>query len=115
MDCPECGGRLADYRLGDRAAVGCEDCGYVGIEAEHRGTPVERESWDEAVERFRREHAPEPSATDGADERETEDASDEPAAAVTDETMSDGTEATDGDPANGEAGEAVTQPADDES
>lgn len=52
MDCPECGGRLVDYRLGDRDAVGCEDCGYVGIDAEHRGRPTERESWDDALDRF---------------------------------------------------------------
>ena len=56
MDCPECGGPLSDYRLGDRAAVGCDDCGYVGIDAEHRVPRVDRESWADAIERFYREH-----------------------------------------------------------
>jgi DNA-directed RNA polymerase subunit M/transcription elongation factor TFIIS len=55
MDCPECGGRLVDYRLGDREAMACEDCGYVGIDAEHRGRSPPRESWNDAVERFRRQ------------------------------------------------------------
>jgi hypothetical protein len=103
MDCPECGGRLADYRLGDRAAVGCEDCGYVGIDAEHRGTPVERESWTEAIERFRRQHAPEPTDADGGD------------AEPDDGPVGDGTRGTasgEGDPANGEA--VTGTPTDDE-
>lgn len=69
MDCPECGGRLVDYRLGDRDAVACEDCGYVGIDAEHRGRSAPRESWDDAIERFRRRQG------DATDER----ASDGPA------------------------------------
>ena len=56
MDCPECGGPLSDYRLGDRAAVGCDDCGYVGIDAEHRVPRVDRESWADAIARFYREH-----------------------------------------------------------
>lgn len=102
MDCPECGGRLVDYRLGDRGAVGCEDCGYVGIDAEHRGRPTERESWDDALERFyRRRTAP---ATDdrtaGADAagREEPGDGDDPHDddVATDEEPTDGDVATDG-------------------
>jgi hypothetical protein len=97
MDCPECGGRLADYRLGDRDAVACEDCGYVGIDAEHRGRPAERESWDEALERFHRRQAA-PSTGDETD-----------AEVAGDVAPADG--ATDGDTtgsADGGTGEDVT-------
>ncbi|MFC6989545.1 hypothetical protein ACFQJD_14045 [Haloplanus sp. GCM10025708] len=34
----------------------CEDCGYVGIDADHGGEPVEVESWDDALRRFYAEH-----------------------------------------------------------
>ena len=54
MDCPQCGGTLATYALGGREASVCEDCGYVGIAAEHRGDPRSVESWDDALRRFYR-------------------------------------------------------------
>jgi hypothetical protein len=66
MDCPECGERLTDYHLGDRDAVGCEHCGYVGIDVEHRSRPSERESWDDALERFHRRHGGEERTSDDA-------------------------------------------------
>ncbi|MFB6168331.1 MAG: hypothetical protein ABEJ43_05735 [Haloferacaceae archaeon] len=95
MDCPQCGGQLVDYRLGDRAAVGCEDCGYVGIDAEHRGRSTERESWDDALERFYRRRGP-PSAdderSDGEDTASADDALDAAAPGADDET--DGRDAT---------------------
>jgi len=56
MDCPQCGGTLATYALGGREASVCEDCGYVGIAAEHRGAPRSVESWDDALRRFYRAH-----------------------------------------------------------
>ncbi|WP_251329242.1 hypothetical protein [Haloplanus pelagicus] len=56
MDCPQCEGTLATYALGGREASVCEDCGYVGIAAEHRGDPHRIESWDEALRRFYRAH-----------------------------------------------------------
>jgi hypothetical protein len=56
MDCPQCGGTLATYALDGREASVCEDCGYVGIAAEHRGAPRSVESWDDALRRFYRAH-----------------------------------------------------------
>jgi DNA-directed RNA polymerase subunit M/transcription elongation factor TFIIS len=52
MDCPQCGGTLATYALSGREASVCENCGYVGIDAEHRGTPRRIESWNDALRRF---------------------------------------------------------------
>jgi DNA-directed RNA polymerase subunit M/transcription elongation factor TFIIS len=52
MDCPECGSTLVTYRLADREAPVCEQCGHVGIEAEHRGARVRVESWSDALRRF---------------------------------------------------------------
>jgi uncharacterized Zn finger protein (UPF0148 family) len=52
MDCPECGTPLVTYRLGDREAPVCEQCGRVGIEAEHRGGRGRVESWSDALRRF---------------------------------------------------------------
>ncbi|MFB6123908.1 MAG: hypothetical protein ABEJ78_10680 [Haloferacaceae archaeon] len=56
MACPQCGGALLTYALGGREASVCEDCGYVGIDADHGGEPVEVESWDDALRRFYAEH-----------------------------------------------------------
>jgi hypothetical protein len=56
MDCPQCGGTFATYALGGREASVCEDCGYVGIAAEHRGDPRRVESWNDALRRFYRAH-----------------------------------------------------------
>jgi Zn ribbon nucleic-acid-binding protein len=58
MDCPQCEGEdtLATYTDGEREAFVCEDCGYVGIPADHRGEPGERETWADAVTRFHEEH-----------------------------------------------------------
>jgi hypothetical protein len=56
MDCPQCGGELATYALGGREASVCEDCGHVGIAAEHRGGPRSVESWDDALRRFYHAH-----------------------------------------------------------
>lgn len=52
MDCPECGSPLVTYRLEGREAPTCEQCGYVGIEAEHRGGRERVESWSDALRRF---------------------------------------------------------------
>jgi DNA-directed RNA polymerase subunit M/transcription elongation factor TFIIS len=52
MDCPECGSPLVTYRLEGREAPTCEQCGYVGIEAEHRGARARAESWSDALRRF---------------------------------------------------------------
>jgi uncharacterized Zn finger protein (UPF0148 family) len=52
MDCPECGTPLVTYRLGEREAPVCEQCGHVGIEAEHRAARARVESWSDALRRF---------------------------------------------------------------
>jgi hypothetical protein len=52
MDCPECGAPLVTYRLAGREAPVCEQCGHVGIDAEHRGEGGDVESWSEALRRF---------------------------------------------------------------
>jgi len=41
------------FSLGDSSAPTCEDCGYVGVPADHRPERDEAESWDEALGRFR--------------------------------------------------------------
>ncbi|WP_248897927.1 hypothetical protein [Haloplanus halobius] len=56
MDCPQCGGTLTTYALDGQEASVCEDCGYVGIPAEHRGDSRHVESWDDALRRFYRAH-----------------------------------------------------------
>lgn len=52
MDCPECGTPLVTYRLEEREAPVCEQCGHVGIDAEHRPARVRVESWGDALRRF---------------------------------------------------------------
>jgi hypothetical protein len=52
MDCPQCGTALTTYALRGHEALVCERCGYVGIEADHHGTPREVESWHDALRRF---------------------------------------------------------------
>jgi hypothetical protein len=70
MDCPQCGGTLGRYRLGGRSAVGCDDCGYVGLEADHTGEATEMESWDDALRRFFRSQS---SAAAGSSSSDAED------------------------------------------
>ena len=52
MDCPECGSPLVTFRLAEREAPVCDQCGYVGIEAEHRGGRGRVETWSDALRRF---------------------------------------------------------------
>jgi len=53
-ECPRCGSRLTTLSLGGAEAVSCEECGYVGVEADHSGEPRAVETWAEALERFAR-------------------------------------------------------------
>jgi len=46
--------RDVDRRCGGAEAVSCEECGYVGVEADHSGEPRAVETWAEALERFAR-------------------------------------------------------------
>jgi DNA-directed RNA polymerase subunit M/transcription elongation factor TFIIS len=71
MDCPQCGGTLATYALSGREASVCENCGYVGIDAEHRGTPRRIESWNDALRRFYNRRT---DGTDGTDDTDDTDA-----------------------------------------
>ena len=68
MDCPECGTPLTTYRLADREASVCEQCGHVGIEAEHRAARARMETWTEALERFYGDATP-TAATGTGDDR----------------------------------------------
>jgi len=52
MECPRCGGRLTRYRLGDREAIGCGSCAYVGVSVDHTAERGPPESWDDAIDRF---------------------------------------------------------------
>jgi hypothetical protein len=44
---------MITFSLGDNSAPTCEECGYVGVPADHRAEGEESESWDEALGRFR--------------------------------------------------------------
>ena len=57
LDCPRCESRLERFTLGAAEAVTCRVCGYAGLEADHSGTRDDAESWDDAIERFRRKHS----------------------------------------------------------
>ncbi|MFC7172899.1 hypothetical protein ACFQL0_05120 [Haloplanus litoreus] len=73
------------HALNGREASVCEDCGYVGIPAEHRGAPKRVESWNDALRRYYRAHdadtepgvelrPPLSRPTDGSDGESWEDA-----------------------------------------
>lgn len=51
--CPRCGDTVEHWTFGDTTSVRCVACGYLGVETELTGPSVQRESWDEAMERFR--------------------------------------------------------------
>lgn len=52
MECPRCDGPVEAYTLEGTTAVVCQECGYVGVPADHRSVADSSESWDEAIERF---------------------------------------------------------------
>lgn len=55
-DCPRCGSPLSTFSLSGATAVACDDCGFVGVEADHSGEPRFIESWEDAFERFEEKH-----------------------------------------------------------
>lgn len=55
MDCPRCGTPLTRYALEGREALGCDDCGYIGVEVDHHVERREDETWAEALARFERQ------------------------------------------------------------
>ena len=67
MDCPRCAASVDRYALGEREAVVCGSCGYVGVPVEHRGEEDDSESWDEAIARFRDRHRRADATVDDAD------------------------------------------------
>ena len=89
MDCPQCDTALTTYALQGHEALVCERCGYVGIEADHHGTPRNAESWHDALRRFYDEsgvdsdpHVPvrPDSPTDGDDGTRSDGAESDPLA-----------------------------------
>ena len=52
MECPRCGGTVTRYRLGEREAIGCRECAYVGVSVDHTAERGPPESWDDAIDRF---------------------------------------------------------------
>jgi len=44
---------MITFSLEDSSEATCEDCGYVGVPADHHAEAAESESWDEALDRFR--------------------------------------------------------------
>lgn len=81
MDCPRCGTPLTRYALDGREALGCDDCGYIGVEVDHHVERREDETWAEALARFERQQRDREAGTDAAPE-ETEEASPEPVPAI---------------------------------
>ena len=67
MVCPRCGGRLTAYELSDAETVSCEDCSYIGVSVDHTSSGGERESWDEAIDRFYDQHGAESVDEAGTD------------------------------------------------
>lgn len=60
MACPRCDTPLTTYALADRdtVAVVCEQCGFADVPAAHGDNDTDRESWDDALDRFEEAIAP---------------------------------------------------------
>lgn len=52
MDCPRCGSKITEYRLGEEVAYNCTSCQFVNIQVDHGAETQSRETWDDAVDRF---------------------------------------------------------------
>ncbi len=69
MDCPRCGTPLTRYALDGREALGCDECGYIGVEIDHHVERRENETWAEALARFdRQQREREPGGDEASDE-----------------------------------------------
>ena len=55
MPCPRCEGPLLELSLGGNNASVCERCGHVGISADLHTTVEPKESWDESLNRYRKQ------------------------------------------------------------
>ena len=82
MDCPRCGTPLTTIAIagGDSEAAYCEHCRFSGVTSEFESSPETAESWDEAVERFRRSAASRSDPGDAGDEPAAESLESEAAA-----------------------------------
>lgn len=87
MDCPRCGAALTRYALDGREALGCDDCGYIGVEVDHHVERREDETWAEALARFERQQdeRTDESLVDGETEESKERAEPVPAIVRVDE------------------------------
>jgi len=65
MTCPRCSQPLSTLSLDGRAARYCERCGFVGVETVHERDAPSRESWDDAIARFRERAVREAREGDG--------------------------------------------------
>ncbi|GGM74805.1 Zn ribbon nucleic-acid-binding protein [Halarchaeum rubridurum] len=85
--CPRCGGELETFVFGSARAVGCAECGYADVPADHSPAErVEEESWASILRRYRRGGGGETvddgdGSADGGDDENTaseDDTGDEP-------------------------------------
>lgn len=53
MSCERCGGEMEKYAFMDAHAAICIDCGYIGVPVKHAKDMPSRETWDEAITRFK--------------------------------------------------------------
>ncbi|SNZ04883.1 hypothetical protein SAMN06269185_0710 [Natronoarchaeum philippinense] len=53
MNCPRCSDPLRTYSFRGHQTNGCETCGFVGVAVNHESEPVEIESWQDALDRFK--------------------------------------------------------------
>lgn len=58
MECQRCGSPVTTFSLDETASFVCEECGYVGVSADHGADGTSRETWAEALARFRDRHDP---------------------------------------------------------
>jgi DNA-directed RNA polymerase subunit M/transcription elongation factor TFIIS len=72
MDCPRCGAPLTRYALEGREALGCDECGYIGVEVDHHVERREDETWADALARFERQRRDREADDVATQEREGE-------------------------------------------
>ena len=96
MECPRCGGELTVYRLGGESSWVCKECGSVGVETEHGSEPERTETWEQALQRFYRQHVEEEEASADESDGKPAEASTQPgrAAAALDDLEVPGEEET---------------------
>ncbi|SFS02555.1 hypothetical protein SAMN05216559_2659 [Halomicrobium zhouii] len=53
LACPRCGDHVERYELQGSQSLSCVGCGYMGVPVASPDEPTTRETWPEAVQRFR--------------------------------------------------------------